>query len=910
MSLPGQGFPLDLGGSFTEDAPRPPVPGEEGHLVSTDPRPSGHGFYSGKGDPVKVETSTATPRRPDLDLGYEPEGSASPTPPYLRWAESLHSLLDDQDGIHLFRSFLKEEGCGDLLDFWFACSGFRKLEASEANEEKRLKLAKAICKKYVLDSHGIVSQQIKPATKSFIKDCLAKQLIDPAMFDQAQTEIQATIEENSYPLFLKSDLYLEYARTGGESPKGFSDHSSGSGTGKCLPGYLPTLNEDEEWKGECEAEAVVAATAVAATAEAVAAAAAVTPDSAQVSSGRLTQKLLLETAPQRASPSSSSSSRRYSEGREFRHGAWRDPVHPYYVNTGYALAPATSANDSEQHSMSSDADTMSLTDSSVDGIPPYRLRKQHRREMQESAKANGRVPLPHIPRTYRIPKDIHVEPQKFAAELIHRLEEVLRDREAEAKLEERLKRVRAEEEGDDLDLSMGPSLLSHKLLPPPPPPAPPPPLLSHFAPRYAELPMRDAHEENPESILDEHVQRVMKTPGCQSPGPGRLSPKPRSPDSGLPVKLHGLLGGPQGPPGKHPPKMGLKLDAGNLYHHKHVYHHHVVHHHGGLKAKEPAEGEVSSRTQGPLGWSFDTHGCSPKARLYGESLGLAAGLPEALAYSGKGSLLSKRSAKKVEAGKGEAGGHEGGPGSPEDLEKNQKILQWIIEGEKEISRHKKTNHSSSAAKKQLPHDLPRPTSIERPVAVHPWVSAQLRNVVQPSHPFIQDPTMPPNPAPNPLTQLEEARRRLEEEERRMGKLPSKQRYVQEVIQRGRFSVRPACVPVMNVVPAVSDLDLSVPEVKPLKRTGGGPSVPPCENIVVAYYFCGEPIPYRTLVKGRVVTLGQFKELLTKKGNYRYYFKKVSDEFDCGVVFEEVREDEAVLPIFEEKIIGKVEKMDS
>jgi len=32
------------------------------------------------------------------------------------------------------------------------------------------------------------------------------------------------------------------------------------------------------------------------------------------------------------------------------------------------------------------------------------------------------------------------------------------------------------------------------------------------------------------------------------------------------------------------------------------------------------------------------------------------------------------------------------PGSPEDVERNQKILQWIIEGEKEISRHKKTNH--------------------------------------------------------------------------------------------------------------------------------------------------------------------------------------------------------------------------
>lgn len=47
------------------------------------------------------------------------------------------------------------------------------------------------------------------------------------------------------------------------------------------------------------------------------------------------------------------------------HRPWREPVNPYYANLGYARAPATSANDSEQQSMSSDADTMSLTDSSV-----------------------------------------------------------------------------------------------------------------------------------------------------------------------------------------------------------------------------------------------------------------------------------------------------------------------------------------------------------------------------------------------------------------------------------------------------------------------------------------------------------------------------------------------------------------
>ncbi|NXD62431.1 AXIN1 protein, partial [Eolophus roseicapillus] len=800
MNIQGKGFPLDLGGSFTEDAPRPPVPGEEGELVSTDPRPVSHGFYSGKGDVVRNETSTATPRRSDLDLGYEPEGSASPTPPYLKWAESLHSLLDDQDGINLFRTFLKQEDCADLLDFWFACSGFRKLEPCASNEEKRLKLAKAIYKKYILDNNGIVSRQIKPATKSFIKDCVVKLQVDPDMFDQAQTEIQCMIEDNTYPLFLKSDIYLEYTRTGGESPKIYSDPSSGSGTGKGLPGYLPTLNEDEEWKCDQEAE----------------------PEASRDSapSSRLTQKLLLETATQRAA-----SARRYSEGREFRHGSWREPVNPYYVNTGYALAPATSANDSEQQSMSSDADTMSLTDSSVDGIPPYRLRKQHRREMQESAKANGRVPLPHIPRTYRMPKDIHVEPEKFAAELINRLEEVQKEREAEEKLEERLKRVRAEEEGEDADISSGPSVISHKM--------PSAQAFHHFAPRYSEMgctgmQMRDAHEENPESILDEHVQRVMKTPGCQSPGPGRHSPKPRSPESGHLGKLSGTLGTIPPGHGKHATKSGMKLDASNLYHHKHVYHH--IHHHSMMKPKEQIEAEATQRVQNSFAWNVDSHNYATKSQNYTENLGMAPVPMDSLGYSGKASLLSKRNVKKTDSGKSDGANYEM-PGSPEDVERNQKILQWIIEGEKEISRHKKTNHGSSGAKKQLSHDMVRSLSIERPVAVHPWVSAQLRNVVQPSHPFIQDPTMPPNPAPNPLTQLEEARRRLEEEEKRAGKLPLKQR------------------------------------LKPQKRPGSGASQP-CENIVVAYYFCGEPIPYRTFVKGRVVTLGQFKELLTKKGNYR------------------------------------------
>jgi len=40
---------------------------------------------------------------------------------------------------------------------------------------------------------------------------------------------------------------------------------------------------------------------------------------------------------------------------------------------------------------------------------------------------------------------------------------------------------------------------------------------------------------------------------------------------------------------------------------------------------------------------------------------------------------------------------------------------------------------------------------------------------------------------------------------------------------------------------------------------------------------------------------------------RYFFKKASDEFDSGVVLEEVTEDSDILPLWDGKIIAKVER---
>lgn len=58
----------------------------------------------------------------------------NPSPPAcLRWAKSLYNLLEDTDGVDLFKKYLQSEGRlhADALDFWFACEGLRKMSEPE-----------------------------------------------------------------------------------------------------------------------------------------------------------------------------------------------------------------------------------------------------------------------------------------------------------------------------------------------------------------------------------------------------------------------------------------------------------------------------------------------------------------------------------------------------------------------------------------------------------------------------------------------------------------------------------------------------------------------------------------------------------------------------------------------------------
>ncbi|XP_069558849.1 axin-2 [Brachyistius frenatus] len=837
-----------IAGSFREDAPRPPVPGEEGEAPC----------YPGKlammkplesPKPVPLGSPGSSARRNEDGLG-EPEGSASPDSPLSRWTKSLHSLLGDQDGALLFRTFLEREKCVDSLDFWFACNGFRQMDLKDTKTQR---VAKAIYKRYI-ENNSVVAKQLKPATKTFIRDNIKKQHIDSAMFDQAQTEIQTNMEENAYQMFLTSDIYLEYVRTGGENPS----HVNPSALGdlKVVCGYLPTLNEEEEWSCDFKAKAL----------------------------------LDLSVKAQRAPVSLRAVEVMDGRYRSYKRG---DPCH-----VG-SYAPVSSTNDSEVSSDALTDDAMSVTDSSVDGIPPYKLgsKKQLHREMQRNMRMNSQVSLPAFPRTRRPPKEmVPMEPAEFAAQLISRLENLKREQDTITSLEERLQQIQEEEEREDTEImGSAPQLSPHPLA-----------LLS------------GSSDEDPQAILDEHLSRVLKTPGCQSPAVIRHSPRSGSPErrpfacAGFGIKAL-VRTGPSASSVSSPDQTAFTLALGpnrtlvSRQSTKHI-HHHYIHHHGSPKSKEQIEREAAFRVHGICsGSSGECQPCQPyqRSRSLGREMCGAASTDGSL---GRSSSLSRRACRSgAEDGVAERCTEDGGPLQlPSDTaDPAQNVLQWILESKRQ-GRHK--SHSTQSTKKSFGGSSAQ---------THTWGGGgscgHLRGH-QPAQPFIQDPAMPPLPPPNTLAQLEEACRRLEE----VSTKTAKQRHPMSSLQREKTHLVPVqgggSVPLslVNTSPAGPlgpSPSLQSEELKECKKGAGSHAVHAAGETVVTYFFCGEEIPYRRTMKSHSLTLGHFKEQLRKKGNYRYYFKKASDEFECGAVFEEVSDDGSLLPAYEGKILGKVERME-
>ncbi|CAF92669.1 unnamed protein product [Tetraodon nigroviridis] len=785
------------GASFREDAPRPPVPGEEGEAPRCNPGRAARM----RGQSRAKDSPPGSRRRNEDGLG-EPEGSASPDWPLGRWTKSLHFLLGDQDGARLFRTFLERDDRADTLDFWFACNGFRQMDLKDA---KTLRVAKAIFKRYV-DSKSVVSRQLKPATKTFIRDSVKRQQIDSAM---RMLEVQSHMEEEAYQTFLTSDIYLDYVRTGCENAAYVSQPLGGL---KLMCGYLPPLLEEEEWScGDLKAKSLGAVVGLSAK-------------SLRASAAVRTAAEVLET------------------GCRSR----REPCSPYLLSSGYVLAPASSANDSELSSDLTD-DSTSMTDSSADGIPPYRVgtKKQLQREMHRSVKINGQITLPHFPRTHRLPKEMTpVEPSAFAAQLIARLETLQR----EARLHELAGGEAAADAGGGGERGerRAPGLL------------PPEPSALRRQPGRGRPSGHPGRAPVPRAE-DSRLPVSGRQPALAALGLAGSAPAPRPPAGGVPQGVYEAHPSPPHPPS---PRRAQEQGAAGG---------------GGGPARAaplpPSRGRPS-RPQPRPGQAV-RHGRWRGPLLAAPPSGRRSALPERVAVD-----PGERAAGQAQAP--QVGGRGSSPPPP------GRCSSSLPSGRRSFC-------SAQGLKKPGPLE---------PSRTHPpWGGAAALRGHHPGHPFLQDPAMPPLPPPNTLAQLEEACRRLEEVSK-----PPKQRTHQGV-----------CEPVSGLSRSSGSLLLtellrslcSPPGRRPppTARKAAPSFAVRSKELVVTYFFCGEEIPYRSVMKTQGLTLGLFKDQLSKKGNYRYYFKKASDEFECGAVFQEVREDAAVLPVYEGKVLGKVERVE-
>lgn len=116
------------------------------------------------------------------------------------WAINFECLLKDRSGIQLFTEFLKMEFSEENVEFWKECEDYKMLGDASARK---------------LKANIIFERYIKPDAPQAINiDNVARlwaeaQLSSPTTgaFDEAQIQIYHLMKQDSYPRFLKSDLY-------------------------------------------------------------------------------------------------------------------------------------------------------------------------------------------------------------------------------------------------------------------------------------------------------------------------------------------------------------------------------------------------------------------------------------------------------------------------------------------------------------------------------------------------------------------------------------------------------------------------------------------------------------------------------------------------------------------------------
>uniref|UniRef100_A0A672M230 Regulator of G protein signaling 13 n=1 Tax=Sinocyclocheilus grahami TaxID=75366 RepID=A0A672M230_SINGR len=104
------------------------------------------------------------------------------------------------DGMATFHTFLKSEFSDENIEFWLVCEDFKKIRSSS----RLCSRAKKIFEHYIT-AEAPKEINIDHITRELIKQNV--QAPTRVCFDEAQRIVYGLMERDSYPRFLRSDMY-------------------------------------------------------------------------------------------------------------------------------------------------------------------------------------------------------------------------------------------------------------------------------------------------------------------------------------------------------------------------------------------------------------------------------------------------------------------------------------------------------------------------------------------------------------------------------------------------------------------------------------------------------------------------------------------------------------------------------
>ncbi|KAE8291193.1 Regulator of G-protein signaling 1 [Larimichthys crocea] len=129
-----------------------------------------------------------------------------------QWSQSLERLLSSKYGMKIFQAFLKSEFSDENIEFWLMCEDYKKIKSSFRMSSK----AKKIFKRYI---QAEAAREINIDHKT--RDLIRRNIKAPTTvcFDDAQRIVYGLMERDSYPRFLRSDIYQALLDSTSESVK-------------------------------------------------------------------------------------------------------------------------------------------------------------------------------------------------------------------------------------------------------------------------------------------------------------------------------------------------------------------------------------------------------------------------------------------------------------------------------------------------------------------------------------------------------------------------------------------------------------------------------------------------------------------------------------------------------------------